>query len=146
MTNSWTHLANVYLFFLQVKKNVAHCFNVLTTSAFVFKTGTSRGKTTGRSEDSQSYHKAREHYTSATKETGYKDILQRSLNDDWYRATLQHDGFSKAKVQERDHIAEGAKREHAATAAERRQWSNTWFLEQTAAGGPSTVAPRCAPR
>ena len=44
------------------------------------------------------------------------------------------------KVKEWDRLAEGPKREHVATAAERERWSNTYHLKQTTAGGASTVA------
>ena len=65
------------------------------------------------------------------KKKQYKNILERYLNDDWYRETL---------LSKWDRLAEGPTRERVATTAEREHWSNTSFLKQTTGGGAGTVA------
>ena len=87
-----------------------NCFIILTTSAFVFRTGKPRGKTTGRSERYQLYRKERDLLKSAKKrsKTG---ILDRYQEDERYRHNLQSEGITKEKVEEWDRLASGPKRE-----------------------------------
>ena len=92
-------------------------------------------ETISRSEDSRSYHKARDLYISAV-----THILERYLSPNWYRETLRSEGIAEAKVKEWEGVAEGSKREHVATVPERRPWSKTYFLKQKTAGGPGTIA------
>ena len=74
--NSWTHVVHVDLFFLERAKceetssqERRHCFNMRTTSAFVFKSGKLGGKTIkiGCSEYVPLCHEAREHDTNSMK-------------------------------------------------------------------------------
>ena len=51
------------------------------------------------------------------------------LEDDWYRQTLQSQGVTVEKIEEWDRLADGQKREHVATAAERKHWLKNVFLE-----------------
>ena len=46
--------------------------------------------------------------------------------------------MTEEQVESWDHLAEGPKREHVATAAEREHLSNTCYLKQTTAGGAGT--------
>ena len=52
----------------QILKNVINCFDIFRTSAFVSLSGKLTRKTVGRSEGSQLYHQAREHYKGAVTE------------------------------------------------------------------------------
>ena len=63
----------------QVPKNVINCCSILKTSAFVSKTGAARGKTIGRSDDSQWYHKACDHNKSVVTKKSIKTF--RAISD-----------------------------------------------------------------
>ena len=97
-----THFANVDLNFLdqakklrKVLKDVINCFNIVTTSAFVFLRESSERKTICCTEGSQLFHKAREHHKSAVKNSTH--LRQRYLNNEWYPQNLQSQDIAQEK-------------------------------------------------
>ena len=84
-------------------------------------------KAIGCSKDSQVYHKACEHYTSAMQRKQFEHMLDRYLKDDLYRRFK-----SKGVTVEQGTIG--------AMAAKREHWSKMQFLKQTTGGGAGTVA------
>ena len=104
-------------------------FKILTTSAFVLRTGKLRGKTLGHSDSSQLYLRARDHLKSAKKRSN-TSILDRCLEDERYRGQFQSEDITEEQVKEWDRIASGPTRENVATGAQREHWENTYYLKQ----------------
>ena len=69
-----------------------------------------------------------------------ENIFERYPKDDWCRQTLQSQGVTEEKAKEWDRLAEGPRREHVATTAERERSSKTYSSKQTTAGGAGSVA------
>ena len=67
-------------------------------------------------------------------------MLERYRQDKWHRLNFQLQVVNEEQVKTWDRLAEGPKREHVATAAEREHWFNTHDPQQTSEGGASTVA------
>ena len=110
----------------QLFKIAMNCFKKLTTIALVVKTVKPRRKTIGSSEIPQLHHEARDHFKSV------KENAKPAFFIDIWKVTDIEYIFAQnvsQKVKEWDRAAEGPKREHVATQAEREHWKSTYYLK-----------------